>query len=243
MQSERCRGEWCRERVNILGVRVSAIGMNDATTAIQEWIRDRTPNYVCVTGVHGVMESQEDTDLARIHNLSGLTVPDGMPLVWMSHKLGVSVGPAGLRTGTDAGDVGAVGPARLPQLLLWRRCRDRRPAQGYARATISGLERGRNALPAVPPTLGRRRPRDRRRDHGYPAGYRMGRSQHPETRTVDAEPPGTAPSAGFGRRGRRFRLSVGQQKTSSCVDAAARPRMAISHAQRAAAPCSAIHTK
>jgi N-acetylglucosaminyldiphosphoundecaprenol N-acetyl-beta-D-mannosaminyltransferase len=62
--------------------------MQDATTAIEEWIRDRAPHYVCVTGVHGVMESQCDRDLADIHNAAGLTVPDGMPMVWMSRMLG-----------------------------------------------------------------------------------------------------------------------------------------------------------
>jgi N-acetylglucosaminyldiphosphoundecaprenol N-acetyl-beta-D-mannosaminyltransferase len=82
------QSEWCRKRVNILGVKVSAIVMRDATTAIETWIRERTPNYVCVTGVHGVMASQHDAGLAHIHNMSGLTVPDGMPLVWMAHQLG-----------------------------------------------------------------------------------------------------------------------------------------------------------
>lgn len=77
-----------RERVNILGVKVSAITMGDALVAIERWIRDRTPHYICVTGVHGVMECQRDPELAAIHNASGLTVPDGMPLVWMSHRLG-----------------------------------------------------------------------------------------------------------------------------------------------------------
>lgn len=82
------RPDWCRKRVNILGVRVSAVTMDDATAAIVSWIEDRTPNYICVTGVHGVMECQRDADLAQIHNLSGLTLPDGMPLVWMAHRLG-----------------------------------------------------------------------------------------------------------------------------------------------------------
>jgi len=31
------------------------------------------------------MESQKNADLKRIHNQSGLTVPDGMPMVWVGH--------------------------------------------------------------------------------------------------------------------------------------------------------------
>ena len=80
--------DWCQDRVNILGVKVSAITIRDAITAIEEQIRDRAPFYICVTGVHGVMECQRDSRLRAIHNASGLTVPDGMPMVWMSHWLG-----------------------------------------------------------------------------------------------------------------------------------------------------------
>jgi N-acetylglucosaminyldiphosphoundecaprenol N-acetyl-beta-D-mannosaminyltransferase len=43
---------------------------------------------VCVTGVHGVMESQRDESLRRIHNAAGLVTPDGMPLVWISRWRG-----------------------------------------------------------------------------------------------------------------------------------------------------------
>ena len=77
-----------RGRVSILGVDVSAITMDDAVAALEAWIRDRTPNYVCITGVHGLMESQRDPALRAIHNQAGLVTPDGMPLVWMSHLLG-----------------------------------------------------------------------------------------------------------------------------------------------------------
>lgn len=44
--------------------------------------------YVCVTGVHGVMEAQRDPALRRILNQSLLTVPDGMPTVWMGRAQG-----------------------------------------------------------------------------------------------------------------------------------------------------------
>lgn len=73
------------ERVNVLGVGVSAITMAQAVTTIERWISQHTPHYICVTGVHGVMESQRDPELRRIHNAAGLVTPDGMPLVWVSH--------------------------------------------------------------------------------------------------------------------------------------------------------------
>src|SRR5262249_50164049 len=46
------------------------------------------PNYVCVTGVHGVMECQNDPALRSIHNNAGMVTPDGMPLVWLSKLKG-----------------------------------------------------------------------------------------------------------------------------------------------------------
>ncbi|MBW3660431.1 MAG: WecB/TagA/CpsF family glycosyltransferase [Gemmatimonadetes bacterium] len=75
-------------RANVLGVGVSAIDMTDALSRIEEWIDRRTPHYVTVTGVHGVMESQRDEELRRIHNAAGLVTPDGMPLVWLSRLSG-----------------------------------------------------------------------------------------------------------------------------------------------------------
>ena len=71
------------ERVDILGVDVSAINMAQALDAIGGWIARRQPHYVCVTGVHGIMESQQDEHLRSIHNAAGLVTPDGMPLVWL----------------------------------------------------------------------------------------------------------------------------------------------------------------
>jgi N-acetylglucosaminyldiphosphoundecaprenol N-acetyl-beta-D-mannosaminyltransferase len=76
------------KRVNVLSVGVSAINMTQALDIIGGWIAHRQPNYVCVTGVHGVMESQRDESLRHIHNTAGLVTPDGMPLVWLSRLQG-----------------------------------------------------------------------------------------------------------------------------------------------------------
>ncbi len=76
------------DRIDVLGVGVSAINMDMAVAEITRWIEERRREYVCVTGVHGVMESQDDPELKVIHNESGLTTPDGMPMVWAGHKAG-----------------------------------------------------------------------------------------------------------------------------------------------------------
>ncbi|WP_100444223.1 WecB/TagA/CpsF family glycosyltransferase [Glycomyces xiaoerkulensis] len=75
-------------RVDVLGVGVSTVNQSMALAEITRWIDSGRRRYVCVTGVHGVMESQRDAELRTIHNESGLTTPDGMPMVWAGRRAG-----------------------------------------------------------------------------------------------------------------------------------------------------------
>lgn len=77
-------------QVFVLGVGVSAITLDSAIQCIESWIlrKPRRANYVCITGVHGIVESRHDRRLRDIHNEAGLVTPDGMPLVFMAHRLG-----------------------------------------------------------------------------------------------------------------------------------------------------------
>jgi N-acetylglucosaminyldiphosphoundecaprenol N-acetyl-beta-D-mannosaminyltransferase len=72
-----------RPRVNILGVGISAINLQQAVQAIEGWIAGKDAQYVNVCTVHTVMECQRDVRLRRIVNASGVSTPDGMPLVWL----------------------------------------------------------------------------------------------------------------------------------------------------------------
>lgn len=71
------------ERVNILGVGVSAINMEVAVRRTEQLLDRGGQGYVCVTGVHGIMEAQTDKSFRDILNNSFLTTPDGMPTVWL----------------------------------------------------------------------------------------------------------------------------------------------------------------
>jgi N-acetylglucosaminyldiphosphoundecaprenol N-acetyl-beta-D-mannosaminyltransferase len=75
-------------RVDILGVGVGAVDLDEAAETIESWIERREHRYVCVTGAHGIMESRRDPRLRDIHNAAGMVVPDGMPLVWVARLLG-----------------------------------------------------------------------------------------------------------------------------------------------------------
>lgn len=77
-------------RVDVLGVGVSAIDIDAAVAIFERWVARGERHYVCVSGVHGVMESRRDPALRAIHNAAGLVTPDGMPLVWLSRLAGHS---------------------------------------------------------------------------------------------------------------------------------------------------------
>jgi len=76
------------ERVNVLGVGVSTLNLATALAAVGEAVRARRKGYICVTGVHGVMEAQEDAAFRRILNQALLCTPDGMPMVWLGRLRG-----------------------------------------------------------------------------------------------------------------------------------------------------------
>ena len=69
-------------RVNVLGVGISVLNLRAALDAIADAVRTRRKGYICVTGVHGVMEAQDDAAFKKILNSAFLCTPDGMPMVW-----------------------------------------------------------------------------------------------------------------------------------------------------------------
>nr|AIA94853.1 Glyco_tran_WecB [uncultured Methylobacterium sp.] len=75
-------------RANILGVGISAVNLELALAVIDQWIAAKTPNYVCVTPVHSVMDCYADAPLRAIYNRAGMVTPDGMPIVWLTRAQG-----------------------------------------------------------------------------------------------------------------------------------------------------------
>ena len=75
-------------RANVLGIGISAICMDQAVKLTDGLLQSGGKGYICVTGVHGVMEAQKDPVLKDILNNSFLTTPDGMPTVWVGRYHG-----------------------------------------------------------------------------------------------------------------------------------------------------------
>ena len=69
-------------KVNVLGVGISVLNLSTALDAIAGAVQARRKGYICVTGVHGVMEAQADPAFKAILNHAFLCTPDGMPMVW-----------------------------------------------------------------------------------------------------------------------------------------------------------------
>ncbi|MCI0744936.1 MAG: WecB/TagA/CpsF family glycosyltransferase [Verrucomicrobia subdivision 3 bacterium] len=76
------------DRVNVLGIGVSAINMDTALQVIVDAVRRREKGYVCVTPVHGLMEGYDDERVRKVLNGALLCTPDGMPMVWISRLAG-----------------------------------------------------------------------------------------------------------------------------------------------------------
>jgi N-acetylglucosaminyldiphosphoundecaprenol N-acetyl-beta-D-mannosaminyltransferase len=64
------------------------LNLESALAALRDAVAQRRKGYVCVTGVHGVMESQQDPAFRAILNRAFLVTPDGMPMVWAGRLAG-----------------------------------------------------------------------------------------------------------------------------------------------------------
>jgi N-acetylglucosaminyldiphosphoundecaprenol N-acetyl-beta-D-mannosaminyltransferase len=76
------------EKINILGVGISAINMDDALQSLEHYIKTKTKNYICVCPNHTIMESQKDKKLLDIVNSASMATPDGVSVVWSCKLLG-----------------------------------------------------------------------------------------------------------------------------------------------------------
>lgn len=72
----------------ILGVEISCINMEMAIAQLDNWIIERSPQYVCVTPAHSIMDCYNRPELRQVFNTSGMTTPDGMAVVWLLNLMG-----------------------------------------------------------------------------------------------------------------------------------------------------------
>jgi N-acetylglucosaminyldiphosphoundecaprenol N-acetyl-beta-D-mannosaminyltransferase len=76
-------------KANLLGTGIDAVNMNQALARIAHDLRCHQKGYVCLCGVHGVMEAHRDPELASIFARAALVAPDGMPTIWVGRYQGL----------------------------------------------------------------------------------------------------------------------------------------------------------
>lgn len=117
------------ESFKVLGVRIDAVQITDVIARMEEWIATRAPaRFICISNVHSVMTALEDACFRQVFAAADLSVPDGMPLVWVGRWRGFR------------NQRRVAGPD-----LFWEFCR-RTQERGYAHYFYGGAE-------GVPETL------------------------------------------------------------------------------------------
>src|SRR5690348_14232546 len=76
------------DRVDVLGIHVSITNPDHTVATFARWIDQQDRELVCVTDMNALLHARADERLTEVYNTAGLTVPDGMPLVWAGHKAG-----------------------------------------------------------------------------------------------------------------------------------------------------------
>jgi len=77
-----------RPAARLLGISVEALNMELTLERITRELEAGRKGYVCMAGVHGIMEAHRDPELAAIYAGSTITVPDGTPTVWVGRWQG-----------------------------------------------------------------------------------------------------------------------------------------------------------
>lgn len=75
-------------RVDVLGIWISVTDLDDTVETFGRWIAAGERQLVCVSDVNALLQARADPRLTEVYNTSGLTLPDGVPLVWAGKVAG-----------------------------------------------------------------------------------------------------------------------------------------------------------
>lgn len=76
------------KRVEIIGVPISAVNMEQTLTLLSEQLEQAKRSYVCVSNVHTTVMAIEDPAYLKVQTESFLTLPDGKPLSVIGRRYG-----------------------------------------------------------------------------------------------------------------------------------------------------------
>ncbi len=194
---------------NVLGVRVNALDMERTLARIKEALVARAKGYVCMAGVHGIMEAQRNPGVGCAYAGAMMTLPDGRPTVWVGRWQGHD----GMRQVT--------GPDLMLEVFRRKEFAEYshflyggKPgiAEELAEKLTEPISVGahrRHIYAAVPGPVDRRSRRFDQKDSVSQAGHHLGRHQHTEAGAFHAELPAVAGDDAHVRSGSGFRFSHG----------------------------------
>ena len=79
------------QKVDILGVQVDSLRMQEAVAQVEQYMDERSGVLVATANAEMIMRATQDAALMRILNGAALVVPDGAGTVWASRHLGVDM--------------------------------------------------------------------------------------------------------------------------------------------------------
>lgn len=76
------------ERVDLCGVAIDNVTMDDAVDRILYMARQNQPSFVVTPNVDHIVQLQKSAEFCEVYRRAALVVPDGMPLLWAGRFLG-----------------------------------------------------------------------------------------------------------------------------------------------------------
>ncbi len=74
--------------ISLLGVNVSRVNLDVATSQLCQWVKQKQLTYVCVAPVSTLVDARRDPLYQAAVNAAGMVTPDGMPVVWLARSRG-----------------------------------------------------------------------------------------------------------------------------------------------------------
>ncbi len=87
------------ENIDLLGIRITNISLEEAVNRIEELSKNKTFSYTVTPNVDHLVRLQRDISFRRIYQEADLVVADGVPLLWAARFLGTPL--KGRVNGTD----------------------------------------------------------------------------------------------------------------------------------------------
>ena len=78
-------------KVDILGVNVDSLTMQEAVEQVEKYIEERNPVLIATANAEMLMRATYDEELKEILNGAAMVTPDGAGTVWAAHHLGFAM--------------------------------------------------------------------------------------------------------------------------------------------------------